>query len=179
MKKGVITTHVFDNIDGKNKTLNRIETDHTNSILVQKYDLVENLSNISIHADYNFAQKDHRSYKGSTVVLPNFYLKRGSAKPLKYTYANEREECIKSSLRSLVWVHSRITEGKQTVPSWGGFKELVSEPDLDTINVGYLPPIPFPPTDLKVIAAEVRRTQNIMKELETEFIFIDIYVHKT
>ena len=118
--------------DWKNKTLNRIETHHTNSILVQKYDL-------SIHADYNFARKDHRSYKGSTVVLRNFYLKRGSAKPLKYTYTNEREECIKSSLRSLVWVHSRITKGKQTVPSWGGFKELVLEPDLDTINVGYQP----------------------------------------
>ena len=93
---GVIATHVFDNIDWKNKTLDKIETHHTNSILVQKYNLAENLSNVSLNADYNFERKNHRSYKGST-----FYLKRGSAKRLKYTPVKNRE-CIKLSLHSLV-----------------------------------------------------------------------------
>ena len=36
-------THVFDNIDWKNETLDRIETHHANSVLAQKYDLAENL----------------------------------------------------------------------------------------------------------------------------------------
>ena len=54
IKKGVIVTHVFDNIDWKNKTLDRIETHHTNSVLVQKYDLAENLSNVSLDVDCNF-----------------------------------------------------------------------------------------------------------------------------
>ena len=93
--------HVFDNIDWNNKILDRIQT-HTNSILVQKYDLAENLSNVSLDADYNFQRKNQRSYKGSTHVLPNFYLKRGSAKRLKYTSVKNREECIKSSLYLLV-----------------------------------------------------------------------------
>ena len=61
----------------------------------------------------------------------------------------------------------------QSIPSWSGFKELVSDPDLDKVNVGYLPPIPFPPTNLKVIAAVVRQTENIMEELTTNFIFIE------
>ena len=47
-------THVFDNIDWKNKTLDRIETHHTNSVLVQKYDLAENLSNVSLDVDCYF-----------------------------------------------------------------------------------------------------------------------------
>ena len=47
-------THVFDNIDWKNKILDRIETHHTNSVLAQKYDLAENLSNVSLDADHNF-----------------------------------------------------------------------------------------------------------------------------
>ena len=46
---------------------------------------------------------------------------------------------------------------------------------LNKVNVGYLPPIPFPPTDLKVIAAVIRRTENIMKELKTNFIFMEAY----
>ena len=95
---GVIATHVFDNIDWKNKTLDRIETHRTNSILVQKYNLAENLSNVSLNADYNFERKNH---KGSTPALPNFYLKRGSTKRLKYTPVKNRE-CIKLSLHSLV-----------------------------------------------------------------------------
>ena len=115
----------------------------------------------------------HRSYEGSTPVLPNFYLKRGFAKCLKYTPVQNREECIKSSLYSLVWSHARITKGKQRVPSCRGFYELVSKPDLDQITVGHLPPLPFSPKESKVIAAEIRRTQDIRKELETDFIFIE------
>ena len=46
---------------------------------------------------------------------------------------------------------------------------------LNKVNVGYLPPIPFPPTDLKVIAAVIRRTENIMKEIKTNFIFMEVY----
>ena len=41
------------------------------------------------------------------------------------------------------------------------------------MNVGYLPSIPFPLTNLKVIAAVIRRTENIIEKLETNFIFIE------
>ena len=41
------------------------------------------------------------------------------------------------------------------------------------MNVGYLLLIPFPPTNLKVIAAMIRRIENTMKELKTNFIFIE------
>ena len=123
---------------------------------MQKYDLTENVSKISLDADYNFERKPHRSYKGSNQELPDFYLKRGSARPLKYTPVNEKEESTKSLFNSLVWVHSRNMKKNQSVPSWSGVKELVSDPDLDKMNVGYLLPVPFPPTNLKVIAAVIR-----------------------
>ena len=41
IKKGIIVRHVFGNIHWKNKIPDRIETHHTNSILVQKQDLAE------------------------------------------------------------------------------------------------------------------------------------------
>ena len=135
IKKGLIPTHVFDSIDWINKALDRIETHHANSILVQKYDLVENLSSVFLDADYNFMRSwNHRSYKGSNPVLPNFCLKSGSAKRLKYTPVKNREECMKSSLYSLLWAHARILKGKQRVPSWSGFYELVSKPGLELLT---------------------------------------------
>ena len=77
----------------KNKTPDRIETHHANSILVEKHDLAE-----SLDADCNFERKNHRSYKSSISVLPNFNLKLGLARRLKYTPVKNREECIKSFL---------------------------------------------------------------------------------
>ena len=43
IRKGIPTTHVFDNIDWKNKNIQRTESHYTNSILVQKYDLSNQL----------------------------------------------------------------------------------------------------------------------------------------
>ena len=69
--------------------------------------------------------------------------------------------------------HAWITKGKKRIPSWSGFYKPASKPELDRITVGYLPPLPFAPTKTKVIGAEIRRTQDIMKELEAYFIFIE------
>ena len=137
------------------------------------HDLIEIVSKISLDSDYNFERKSFRSYKDSVQKLPDFYLKRGSARPLKYAPVNEKEESAKSSFNCLVWVHSRNMKENQSVPSWSGFKEIASDPDLDKVNVGYLPPIPFPLTNLKVIAAVIRRTENIMEKPKTNFIFIE------
>ena len=103
----------------KHFSLDRIDTHHTNSTLVRKYNLVENLSNVPLDTNYNFKQKNHQSIP----VLPNFYLKQGSAK--------KREDCTTSSLYSLIWTHAQITKGKERVPSWSGFYKFVSKPDLD------------------------------------------------
>ena len=75
IKKGVIAAHICDNTDCKNKNVNSSETSHTNSVLVQNYDLIENVSKVSIDADDNFERKSCRSMKGSTQELPDFYLK--------------------------------------------------------------------------------------------------------
>ena len=60
------------------------------------------------------------------------------------------------------------------IPAWSAFQELSCNSDLDQVNVGYLPPIPNTPTDMKTIYAAIRRTQDIMEELETNLIFIEV-----
>ena len=58
--KGKIVTHIFDNIDWKHKNITRTETHHTNSILVQKCDVVEDLAKINLEPNYDFERKKHR-----------------------------------------------------------------------------------------------------------------------
>ena len=56
----------------------------------------------------------------------------------------------------------------------GSFVEWILRTCLKTrlrITVRYLPPVPFSPTETKVIAAEIRRTQDIKKKFEMCFIF--------
>ena len=43
-RTGFTAANVFDNIDWKNKNMDHQESHYTNSILVQKYDLAEELS---------------------------------------------------------------------------------------------------------------------------------------
>ena len=59
MWKGIPTTQVFDNIDWKNKNINRTESHYTNSIPVQKYDLTDEFTKVSLEPDYDFVRKSH------------------------------------------------------------------------------------------------------------------------
>ena len=120
--KGVIATHTFDNIDWKNKNIKRIESHFTNSIIVQKYNLVEEFSKVSLNPDYDFVRKKHRSFKATSYDLPVVNFKRGAPRILKYTPMKNQDECKKSSLRTLVWVLSRMRRGAK-VPSWRGFED--------------------------------------------------------
>ena len=77
IKTDVIATHVFDNIDWKNKNINRHESHYTNSILLQKYDLAEELSRASLDPNCKFDRKNQRSFKGKQMELTPVYFKWG------------------------------------------------------------------------------------------------------
>ena len=54
IRKGKMITHVFDNIDWKNKNVQRTETHHVNSILVQKCNATEDLAKINLEPKSDF-----------------------------------------------------------------------------------------------------------------------------
>ena len=93
--------------------------------------------------------------------------------PLQYATPHLDE----SSTRTFTWVLARHLASSQClvqrVPGWGGFQQLACEPDLCPVTVGYLPPIPESPNDMKVIYTEITRTLEIMNELDLPFIFIE------
>ena len=68
-RTGFTAIHVFDNIDWKNKNMNHQESHYTNSILVEKYDLAEELSWVSLDPNCQFDRKIHRSFQGTQTEL--------------------------------------------------------------------------------------------------------------
>ena len=56
--KLIIATHIFDNIDWSNKN-DRLEIHLTNSILVQRTDIVDKLAHVTLQPDYEFSRASH------------------------------------------------------------------------------------------------------------------------
>ena len=107
IRTGVTATHVLDDIDWKNKNINRQESHCTSSILAQKCDLAEELSRVSLDPNYEFDRKNHRSFKGTQTVLTPVHFKLG--KPMiidEYSSipSFSRVASIKSSNKTLLWI---------------------------------------------------------------------------
>ena len=80
--KTVITApQVFYNIGWSNKN-RRLEARHTNSNLIQKYNLDNHLANLE--AAYDLKRKYYRSFKSSSHQLSSINFKRGTPKLLDY-----------------------------------------------------------------------------------------------
>ena len=181
IKKGHVVTHVVDNIDWKNKNVKNTETHHTNSIVIQQSSIGEDATTaVILKPDYNYKRQEHRSYKGSECKLPLVNFKRGNVKTLHFAGSfieKGRHECDKSTLETLLWIYARQRNdglpSNQDIPGWSGFHELCNEKTLP-INVCYFPPFTAPPTEMSVIYASIFRSVDIMKELETDYIFMEV-----
>ena len=77
--KHIIATHIFDNIDWSNKN-GRLEIHLTNSILVQRTDIVDKLAQVTLQPDHEFSRASHQSFKGTPVDLPHVSHKRAEVK---------------------------------------------------------------------------------------------------
>ena len=166
---------MFDNIDWKNKNINRQESYYTNSILAQKYDLAKELSRVSLDPNYEFDRKNHRYFKGTQTELTPVHFKRG--KPIVINeYSSipsfSRVESIKSPNKTFLWILARI-KSHLKVPSWSGFQEITTDKNVGRAVVGYLSLIAESQTEMKVIYAEIERTEKISVELGIEFTFIE------
>ena len=176
MKKGVITTLVFDNIDWKNKDHKGKEIHNTNSILIQGIPNQCNFTRVNLSPNYDFERRKHRSFKASGTNLEPVTFKRSQCKYLISKENNYEEENNDLKNRILAWVMSRLTvsrHSEQSIPSWSGFQQLLAETP-PKVTTGHLPPITAPPTEMSVIYAFIDRTFKILTELEMEKMFIEV-----
>ena len=155
--KGITTTHVVYNIDWKNKDLNSPETHNTNSILIQNCSDDQQFSqNVTLEPNYDFARKDHKSFKAEKITLPDINLKRGIPKLMSSIIEdNQNKEFKKFLKKTLGWVLLRdntVHPSEQNIPAWISFNQILEfEQNFLQANFGYLPPITAPPTQMNVI----------------------------
>ena len=62
----------------------------------------------------------------------------------------------------------------QATTSRSGFQKLMYQPENTIPSIGYLPPITSPPTDMKVIFAFIDRLLDIIDELKSKHIILDV-----
>ena len=170
-----VTTLVFDNIDWKNNDLRGKETHNTNSILIQQnFESVSN-TKVDLTPDYNYDRKAHRSFKGFKSQLEPVRFERASCKEL--TYENtDQPEYLEATKRNTSWIISHYNSSKetlQTIPSWRVFQQILAEGTIKA-NVGYLPPVTDPPSEMSVIFAFINRALRIFEELEINQMFLEV-----
>ena len=160
--KGITTTRVVDNIDWKNKDLNPPETHNTNSVLIQNCSDDQQFSqSVHVEPNYDFSRKDHKSFKVEKTTLPDMNFRRRIPKLMPSIIEdNQNKEFQKSSKKTLGWVLLRDNTAhpsEQNVPVLSSFNQILtkfeqnSEQNFSDANVGYLPPITAPPTQMNVI----------------------------
>ena len=171
-----VTTLVFDNIDWKNKDLRGKETHNTNSILIQQnFESVSN-TKVDLTPDYNYDRKAHRSFKGFKSQLEPVRFERASCKELTYHENTDQPEYLEATKRNTSWIISRYNSSKetlQTIPSWRVFRQILAEGTIKA-NVGYLPPVTDPPSEMSVIFACINRALRIFEELEINQVFLEV-----
>ena len=125
-----------------------------------------------------FQEKTINHLKQKTT-LPDINFKRGMPKLMPSIIEDdENKEFQKSSKKTLGWVLLRdntVHPSEQKVPAWSSFNQILeSEQNFLQANVGYLPPITAPPTQMNVIYKVINRTLSIKKELELSYIFLEV-----
>ena len=74
---------------------------HTYSIIVQKDNLLEKVTDVSLQANYDFSRKEHRSFKGNPWELPPAHFKRAPVIIWKYFRTDETKNCKDSALKTV------------------------------------------------------------------------------
>ena len=174
----IYTTIVADNIDWNNKGISGKQTHNTNIILIQ-HTSSKSGYNVSLEPKYDFVRQTHRSFKAVESPETSFYCRK--VNPLKFQL-NEFQlpdiQYVAASKKTIPWVLCRRgnADGRDNfVPAWSAFQSLTcNKPGLCDVSVGYHPAIPDTPTKYETIYKVLKTTDDIMKELELGFIFLEV-----
>ena len=135
------------------------------------------IPNIFLLPDYNYKRKDHRSFTAKGTELPQFLAgKKNNAIPMDQKESSCKKEFQKSTLKNQAWVMCRRmnTKDEVMVSAWSAFQKETTFKLSKSVNVGYLPSLIAPPTDMNVILAIMDRTIDCMNELDLDYIFLEV-----
>ena len=68
-----------------------------------------------------------------------------------------------------------MLDDDHAIPAWSAFQSITSrKPSLCEVNVGYLPAITDTPTKCETIHQILKKSNEIMHELERNYIFLEV-----
>ena len=165
---GVDAQVVFDNIDHLEETESGSGTSHrVNGIIIQK--------RVFGPLPYSGQQVERTKRKSLPLAdtTLNDYIKtprKGPSQPYEATQQDYSAPLNTSKLLNLHWCITRFYQ--EGIPSWTGYNILTKLKDIvHKDNVGYLPPIDSPATQMNTASEIMRRTLKIMNDLGLSFIF--------
>ena len=167
---GTFTTIVWDNNDFNEETVSGEGTTHVaNGIIVQKNDVGQRLG-----------EKTIESKKNRTIVAPETNISRYAIK--ERGVLSLRNESSEISLEEgsylpqqnvgrnadflyLLWRKNAL-ENSESLPRWTGFDTQVYKEVRSSSNIGYLPVINAPVTDISTVNTLLRHSASICQRLQ-------------
>ena len=85
------------------------------------------------------------------------------------------EHSVKASCKTIAWILCRMLDDDHAIPAWSAFQSITGrKPSLCEVNVGYLPAITDTPTKCETIHQILKKSNEIMHELERNYIFLEV-----
>lgn len=169
------TTLAWDKIDRLEETLSGEGTSHrVNGSAVQANHYVPHLPQVSVPKIAKSKKRSIDSVGESTLPVYNAGQRRG---PHSRTYVEVKQKELMENAwkKNLIWILARLhaSERQQTVPSWTGFN-ISTRNNQETAkdNVGYLPTINAPATEMSTVYQVLLKSQEIKATLKLESIVV-------
>lgn len=175
--QGICTVLAFDNIDRLEETLSGSGTSHrVNGIIVQPTSL-----SCARPQQTTVERKDKtRTIQFSETSLPNFNVGKRQGPPIiePLDITTTSEAVIKRSRNdNHLWVLTRLLNAdKQTVSSWTGYNILIKiDSNTEKDEIGYLPTINAPATEMSTVKAIMDTALEIISslQLDSTAVFLD------
>ena len=167
------TTLAWDNIDRLEETLSGSGTSHRiNGIAVQARHFGPQLPPVAVP---EVARTRQRSVDSSTITEIPAYNAGERCNPRARSYVEVTSEQVIEHARkkNLLWILVRLhANAKQKASSWTGFNLSVREQPVSKDNVGYLPTVDAPATDMDTVHEVLVRSLKIKDSLRLQSIVV-------
>ncbi|KAL9969089.1 hypothetical protein ACROYT_G021256 [Oculina patagonica] len=167
------TTLAWDNIDRLEETLSGSGTSHrVNGIAVQARHFGPQLPPLAVP---EVARTRQRSVDSSTITEIPAYNAGERCNPRARSYVEVTSEQVIEHARkkNLLWILVRLhANAKQKASSWTGFNISVREQPVSKDNVGYLPTVDAPATDMATVHEVLVRSLKIKDSLRLQSIVV-------
>lgn len=179
-------TAAFDNFDQNEATISCLNSTHdTVSVLFQNHDnydkMKPNLSEFKIDKrNKTFSSvldcqlvKEYYRPKGPTVLPESFKVSAHSKILTEQDYHKDLQS------KDFMWLLSRMnivedkiltTSQNQHVPAWSSFNSILVDDKRDKQKIGYLPILPAPVTQAKVVYTALCNFLDVLKQLKQNFL---------